>query len=198
MLLLYSPATLSTNLSLLYSLFGLAGTGGWGDPLWPPPDWHLSHFMCHISHVMCHMSHVTFHISLVACKCFFFFFADKLVKLVIGGSAISRVYPSSFLGFSSIGYFVGCLLYNFIQNLCDQGCWEKSYCKLLTDRKTSRLKSGSYLGIVLIGNTPPSFLGSWGYFCEWVAIFQYRQQNGVTFKCLALLNLVVHSIAPAQ
>ena len=41
---------------------------------------------------MCHMSRVTYHMS----HDHFFFFLDKVVKLVGGGSVIKRATPSSF------------------------------------------------------------------------------------------------------
>ena len=43
---------------------------------------------------MCHMSNVTCHMSCVPCQIFFFF--EKEVKLVGGGSVINGASPSSF------------------------------------------------------------------------------------------------------
>ena len=42
-----------------------------------------------MSRVTCHVSHVTCNVSL-------FFFLDKVVKLIGGGSVINGAYPSSF------------------------------------------------------------------------------------------------------
>ena len=50
---------------------------------------HVSHVTCHVSCVMCHVSHVTCHMSHVKCNKSHFFFSDKLVKLVGGGSVIN-------------------------------------------------------------------------------------------------------------
>ena len=44
---------------------------------------HLSRVRCQMSGVTCQVSHVTCHIS------FLFYFPDKLVKLVVGGSVIN-------------------------------------------------------------------------------------------------------------
>ena len=66
--------------------------------MFTPPN--MSHVMCHVKcqvtchvtchvtcQVTCHMSHVTCHMS------FFFFFLDKVVKLIGGGSVINGAYP---------------------------------------------------------------------------------------------------------
>ena len=54
---------------------------------------HVSCVMCHVSCVTCHVSRVTYHVSR-----FFiiFFFSDKVVKLIGGGSVINGAYPVSF------------------------------------------------------------------------------------------------------
>ena len=46
--------------------------------------------------VTCHMSYVMCHVSCVTCQDNIFFFFDKLVKLVGGGSALNGVTPSIF------------------------------------------------------------------------------------------------------
>ena len=56
----------------------------------------MLHVMCHMSHVTCHMSHVTCQMSCVPCHIFFFFF-DKVVKLMGGGSFINGADPVKFL-----------------------------------------------------------------------------------------------------
>ena len=48
---------------------------------------------CHVSRVTCHVSRVTCHVSRVR---FFFFFFDKVVELIGGGSVINGATPSSF------------------------------------------------------------------------------------------------------
>ena len=53
--------------------------------------------MLHVTCHMCHMSHVTCHGSFVN----FFFFSDKMVELVGGGSVIKGPTPSSFSVFET-------------------------------------------------------------------------------------------------
>ena len=53
-------------------------------------SWHISCVMCQISRVRCHMSCVTCHMSCVTCH--LFFFPDKVVKLISGGSVINGAY----------------------------------------------------------------------------------------------------------
>ena len=56
---------------------------------------HVSCVMCHVSCVMCHVSRVTCHVSHITCQdfLFLFFFSDKVVKLIGGGSVINGAYP---------------------------------------------------------------------------------------------------------
>ena len=57
---------------------------------------HLSiPVMCQVSHVTCHMSRVTCCVSPITChmSSVRFFFLDKVVKLVRGGSVINGAYP---------------------------------------------------------------------------------------------------------
>ena len=63
---------------------------------------HMSCVMCHLSYVLCHVSCVIFHVSHVTCHMqlnlfnlvfiFFIIFSDNVVKLVSGGSVITRAY----------------------------------------------------------------------------------------------------------
>ena len=59
---------------------------------------NVSRVTCHVSHVMCHVSRVTCHVSHVTCNFFSFFFSDKVVKLIGGGSVINGAYPVQFQG----------------------------------------------------------------------------------------------------
>ena len=52
---------------------------------------HVSHVTCHVSCVTCHVSHVMCHMSHVTCK--IFFYSDKVVRLIGGGSVINEAYP---------------------------------------------------------------------------------------------------------
>ena len=54
---------------------------------------HMSGVPCQVSRVRCHVSHVTCQMSRVRCQMsLFFFFLNKLVELVGGGSVINRTY----------------------------------------------------------------------------------------------------------
>ena len=65
-----------------------------------------------MSCVTCPVSHVTCHVSCVTCYMSYFFFFDKVFKLIGGGSVINRAYPVYF--FQYILYYqrlsVGCPL----------------------------------------------------------------------------------------
>ena len=50
--------------------------------------------LCHVSRVTCHVSRATCHMSCVTCHIFFFFF-DKVVEFIGGGSVINGTTPSS-------------------------------------------------------------------------------------------------------
>ena len=50
------------------------------------------HVTCHMSHVTCDVSHVMCHVSNVILFYLFYFF-DKVVKLIFGGSVINGAYP---------------------------------------------------------------------------------------------------------
>ena len=54
---------------------------------------HVSRVTCHVSHVTGHVSHVTCHMSCVTK--YIYFFLEKKVKLVGGGSVIVGATPSS-------------------------------------------------------------------------------------------------------
>ena len=61
----------------------------------------MSCVMCHVTcHVTCHVSHVMCHVSRVTCHNLFFFFSDKVLKLIGGGSVINGAYPVQFLNTS--------------------------------------------------------------------------------------------------
>ena len=62
---------------------------------------NMSHVMCHVSRVMCHVSCVTCHVPHVTCHMLcvtyhnvflVFFFVEKVVKLIGGGSVINEAY----------------------------------------------------------------------------------------------------------
>ena len=55
----------------------------------------MSCVTCHVSHITCHVSHVTCHIL------FLFYFLDKVVKLIGGGSFINGAYPVLFFSCSN-------------------------------------------------------------------------------------------------
>ena len=60
---------------------------------------NMSHVTCHVSRVTCHVSRVTCHMSRVTCHLFIFllfFFLDKVVKLIGGGSVMNGAYPVQF------------------------------------------------------------------------------------------------------
>ena len=61
---------------------------------------NVSHVTCHMSRVTCHVSHVTCQVSHFIF--IFFFFSDKVVEHIGGGSVINGASPSSFFIF----YFV--------------------------------------------------------------------------------------------
>ena len=67
---------------LHYQTVGARELDFWEKVRLPPP------VMCNRSQVTCHMSHFTCHVSQ-------FFFVDKVVKLVGGGSLIHGATPSS-------------------------------------------------------------------------------------------------------
>ena len=59
---------------------------------------NMSHVTCHMSYVICHMSTVMCHMSCVTCPIYFvifiyFFYLDKVVKLIRGVSVINGAYP---------------------------------------------------------------------------------------------------------
>ena len=61
---------------------------------------NMSHAMCHVSHVTCNMSHTICHMSQFFT---FFFFLDKVVKFIGGGSVINlsclvNSWPGIFFG----------------------------------------------------------------------------------------------------
>ena len=58
----------------------------------PPQTCHMSRVMCHVSRVMCHVSRVTCHMIHI----YIFFFPDKVVKFIGGGSVINGAYPVYF------------------------------------------------------------------------------------------------------
>ena len=68
--------------------------------MFTPPN--VSHVTCHMSRVTCHVSRVTCHLSHYN----FFFFLDKVVKLIGGGCVINGAYPVQFVFLPYVHFLV--------------------------------------------------------------------------------------------